>query len=83
MIKIRNFRKLLTRLPVLLRQIKAENNSWKLKKNRQILYVLHQFTKKASQQLNQVIMIMGDNKLVITKESKLFILIYLNMLALI
>ena len=56
------------------------------KKNRQILYVLHQLnkiTKKASQQLNQVIMIMGDNKLVITKESKLFILIYLNMLALI
>ena len=32
MIKIRNFRKLLTRLPVLLRQIKAENNSWNLKK---------------------------------------------------
>ena len=86
MIKIRNFRKLSTRLPVLLRQIKAENNSWNLKKNRQILYLLHQLneiTKKPSQQLNQVIMIMGDNKLVITKESKLFILIYLNMLALI
>ena len=40
--------KLLTRLPILLAQIKAGNNSHKLKNEiRQILYLLHQqFTKK-------------------------------------
>ena len=38
--------KLLTRLPVLLVQVKSENNSYKLKNEiRQILYVLYQYLK--------------------------------------
>ena len=75
--------KQLTRLPVLLAQIKAGNNSYKLKcKIRQILYLLHQH-KITKKQFNTVIIIMGGNKLVITTEPKLFILNCLKMLVLI
>ena len=60
----------------MLAQIKGGNNSYRLKnKIRQILYLSHQYnkiTKKSWQQFNQVIAIMGDNKLVITTESKRF-----------
>ena len=46
-IKILTLNKLLTRLPVLLAQITAETNSYKLKNNkiRQILYLLYQQNK--------------------------------------
>ena len=51
--------KLSTRLPILLAQINAGNNSFKLKNEiRQILYLLYQhnkITKKSLQQLNKVI----------------------------
>ena len=65
---------------MLLAQIKAGNNSYKLKiEIRQILYHLYQHnknTKKTLQQFNQVIILMEvhilDNKLVITLESKTF-----------
>ena len=79
-IKILTLNKVLTRLPVLLAQIKAGNNSYKLKiEIRQILYHLYQHnknTKKTLQQFNQVIILMEvhilDNKLVITLEWKTF-----------
>ena len=45
-LKILTPNKLLTRLPVLLAQIKARNNSYKLKNEiRQILYLLYQQNK--------------------------------------
>ena len=45
-LKILTPNKLLTRLPILLVQIKAGNNLYKLKKEiRQILYLLHQHNK--------------------------------------
>ena len=45
-LKILTPNKLLTRLPVLLVQIKAENNSYKLKnKIRQIVYLFYQHNK--------------------------------------
>ena len=45
-LKILTPNKLLTRLPILLAQIKAENNSCKLKNQiRQILYLLYQHQK--------------------------------------
>ena len=45
-IKILTLNKLLTRLPVLLAQIKGGNNSYRLKnKIRQILYLSHQYNK--------------------------------------
>ena len=57
--------KLLARLPILLAQIKARNNSYKFKNEiRQILYLLYQhnkITKKRLQQFNQVIIIMEEN----------------------
>ena len=79
-IKILTLNKVSTRPPVLLAQIKAGNNSYKLKiEIRQILYHLYQHnknTKKTLQQFNQVIILMEvhilDNKLVITLESKTF-----------
>ena len=50
MIKVLPPNKLLTRLPILLAKIRAENSSYKLKNEiRQILYLLYQhniFTKK-------------------------------------
>ena len=50
MIKVSPPNKLLTRLPILLAKIRAENSSYKLKNEiRQILYLLYQhniFTKK-------------------------------------
>ena len=45
-LKILTSNKLLTRLPILLAQIKAGNNSYKLKNEiRQILYLLYQHNK--------------------------------------
>ena len=41
--------KLLTRLPVILAQTKAGNNSYKLKKIRKILYLLYQYNKITKQ----------------------------------
>ena len=73
-IKILTPNKLLTRLPVLLAQIKARNDSYKLKnKTRQIVYLLYQHNKiikKISQQFNQVIIIIGCNKIVLITEPK-------------
>ena len=64
-LKILTPNKLLTRLPILLAQIKAGNNSYKLKNEiRQILYLLYQdnkITKKSLQQLNKIIIIMEGN----------------------
>ena len=48
--------KLLTRLPILLAQIKAENNSYKLKNEiRQTLYLLNQHNKVAKNVYNNSI----------------------------
>ena len=73
-IKILTPNKLLTRLPVLLAQIKARNDSCKLKNEiRQIVYLLYQHNKiikKISQQFNQVIIIIGCNKIVLITEPK-------------
>ena len=44
-LKILTPNKLLTRLPVLLAQIKAGNNSYKIKEIRQILYLLYRHIK--------------------------------------
>ena len=69
-LKIFTLNKLLTKLPILLAQIKAENNSYKLKNEIiQMLYLLHQhnkITKKGLRQFNQVIIIMEENLIVIT-----------------
>ena len=83
-IKILTPNKLLTRLPILLAQIKAENNSYKLKNEiRQILYLCINTIKspKSLQQFNQVIIIIEENMIVI-RDPKLFVLILicLNML---
>ena len=68
-LKILTPNKLLTKLPILLAQIKAENNSYKLKNEiRQILYLLYQhnkITKKSLQKFNQGIIIMEKNMTVI------------------
>ena len=68
-LKILTPNKLLTRLPILLAQIKAGNNSYKLKNEiRQILYLLYQhnkITKKSLQKFNQGIIIMEKNMTVI------------------
>ena len=52
-IKILTLNKLLTRLPVLLAQITAETNPYKLKNNkiRQILYLLYQQNKITKKKL--------------------------------
>ena len=71
-IKTFTLNKLLTRLPVLLAQTKAENNSYKLKnKIRQVVYLLHEhnkITKKLHSNL-----INSLKQWVIIKDSKLFI----------
>ena len=68
-LKISTINKLLTWLLILLAQIKAGNNSYKLKNEiRQILLLLHQHNKnnqKRLQQFNQVIITMGKNMVVI------------------
>ena len=65
-LKILTPNKLLRRLPMLLAQIKAGNNSYKLKYEiRKILYLFQQF--------NEVIIIMEENMIV--KIPKLFVLI--------
>ena len=68
-LKIFTPNKLLIRLPILLGQLKAANNSYKLKSEiRQILYLLYQhnkITKKSFQQLNEVIIIMKESVIVI------------------
>ena len=74
-IKILISNKILIRLPVLLGQIKAGNNSYKLKNEiRQIVYLFHQHNKITKKLFNQVIIIMGvhieDDKLVIITETK-------------
>ena len=60
--------KLLTKLQILLAQIKAGNNSYKLKnKIRQTLYILYQhnkITEKSLQQFNQAIIMMEENMIV-------------------
>ena len=65
----------LTRLPILLAQIKVGNNLYKLKNEiRQILYLLYQhnkITKKSLQQPNQVIITTKENVIVI-RDSKTF-----------
>ena len=67
--------KLLTRLPILLAQMKAGNNSYKLKNEiRQILYFLYQhskITKKSLQQFNQVIIITKE-KMIVIRDPKTF-----------
>ena len=51
--------KLLTRLPISLVQVKAGNNSYKLKnKIRQILYLLYQHYKITKKHFNEVIILM-------------------------
>ena len=55
-IKIFNSKKLLTRLPILLKQIKAENDSYRLKNEiRQILYLLYQHNKITKKVCNNLI----------------------------
>ena len=55
-IKILTSNKLLTRLPISLAQIKAQNNLYKLKKEiRQILYLLHQHNKIIKRVSNNLI----------------------------
>ena len=78
-IKILVPNKLLTRLSVLLAQVKAGNNSHKLRPEiRQILYLLYQNIKitKKLQLLNQVIITIAvpitDNKFVIITKLKTF-----------
>ena len=57
--------KLLTRFPVLLEQINAENNSSKLKNEiRQILYLLHQHNKNPKA--------MTEKSMVLIREPKTF-----------
>ena len=61
--------KLLTRLPILLRQIKAENNSYKLTNGiRQILYLLYQHNKIVKRVYNNLIKSWnnGRNMIIIT-----------------
>ena len=75
-LKILTPNKLLTRLLILLAQIKAGNNSYKLENEiRQILYLLYQHNKitKKLQQFNQVIIIMGGNMIAI-RHPKIFLL---------
>ena len=66
-LKILTLNKLLTRLPILLAQIKAGNNFYKLKNDiRQIQHLLYQHNKiTEKQQFNQVIVIMEENMIVI------------------
>ena len=55
-LKILTPNKLLTRLPILLAQIKAGNNSYKLKNEiRQILYLLYQDNKTTKKVYNNLI----------------------------
>ena len=55
-LKILTPNKLLTRLPIWLAQLKAENNSYKLKNEiRQILYLLYQHNKIAKKVYNNLI----------------------------
>ena len=72
--KIKNLdSKLLTRLPVLLAQIKAGYNSCKLKNEiRHILYLLYQHNKITKKLYNNQVIIMGDNELIVTMEPKTF-----------
>ena len=91
-LKILTPNKLLTSLPILLAQIKAGNNSYKLKNEiRQILYFLHQhnlITKKGNeevkfepeflQQFNLVIIIIKENMIVI-RDPKTFCLILIGL----
>ena len=61
--------KLLTRFPILLRQIKAENNSYKLRNGiRQILYLLYQHNKIIKRVYNNLIKSWnnGRNMIIIT-----------------
>ena len=64
-LKILTPNKLLTRIPILLTQIKAGNNSYNLKNEiRHVLYLLYQhnkFSKKSWQQFNEAIIIMDEN----------------------
>ena len=73
--KILTPNKLLTRLPILLAQIKARNNSYKLKNEiTQILYYLYhhnKITKKSLQQFNQII-IKNERKYDCNKRSLFF-----------
>ena len=63
--------KLLTRLPVLLSQIKVGNNSSKLKcEIRQILYLLYQHNKITKNLYSNLLT--GDNQLVITTKHRTF-----------
>ena len=67
--------KLITRLSALLEQVNAENNLYKVKsKVRQIpsFVSAQKRYQKSLQQLNEVVIIMGDNKLAITAELKTF-----------
>ena len=69
-IKVLTPNKLLSRLSILLVQIKAGNNSNKLKNQiKQILYLLHLYN-KITKQFNQIVVIMRDNKLILTTEPK-------------
>ena len=54
-LKILTSNKLLTRLSIMLAQIKARNNSYKLKKIIKILYLLHQHNKITKTVYNNLI----------------------------
>ena len=79
-LKILTPNKLLTRLPILLAQIKARNNSYKLKNEiTQILYYLYhhnKITKKSLQQFNQII-IKNERKYDCNKRSLFFFFFFL------
>ena len=75
-LKISTPNKLVTRLPILLTQIKARNNSKKLENEiRQILYLLYQHNKYTNQ-FNQVIMIMQENMIVIGDPKSFYFYFY-------
>ena len=64
---------LITRLPILLAQIKPGNNLYKLKiEMKQILYLLYyKITKKSIQQFNKFILIM-EEKIIVIRDPKTF-----------
>ena len=84
-LKILTPKKLLTTLPVLLVQIKAGNNSYNLKNDiKQIKYLRYQHNKN-TKKFHNILLSHHNNGKQITRNSnpKLFILIYLKMLAII
>ena len=73
-LKILTANKLLTRLPVLLAQIKAGNNSFKIKNEiRQILYLLYQHNKITKKVYNNLIKLkIMEQIMITTRDPKTF-----------